>query len=103
MGRLLAGHAVPFKERKKRRKDKIVRQFRVETLEGYTSFPMAKRPTQVMQLYRAGLTLAPYAAPLTPASLGLIMQKGGTGGVAGPLYVKKLEVTRTMHSRARGL
>ena len=53
-----------------------------------------------MPLYRLGLTLAPYAAPLTPASLGFIMQGGKTGGMAEPLYVKKLETYRTMCSNA---
>ena len=37
-----------------------VRQFYVEALEVYLSFPTAKRPSWVMQLYRLGFALAPY-------------------------------------------
>ena len=42
------------------RKDFAIRQFYIEKLEVYPSFPMAVGPSWVMQLWWGGLTLGPY-------------------------------------------
>ena len=43
----------------RKRKDDAVRQFYIEKLEVYPSFPMAVGPSWVMQLWWEGLPLAP--------------------------------------------